>query len=298
MATENESPVPQPQVPQWPENPHAFVANAIRHFEKAKVQRTGFITPPKAKGLHFVVTPESVARALRLADALLKALEAKGYKLGPKKGEDGGVCVEIDGQEVGVSIEEDIDHIGHTPTKYELARKKREYWFRIPKYDERPSGRISFVIDNTKGGWRRWREGSRWKQEQRIDKVVLGIERAAAALKAARLESERRHREWEEESKRREEAARLQAEERSRVQTVGEIVHRWRLAKDIRSLMDSLNVICNSEGSVIEKQQDLAEFVKWSFEYADRIDPIVRNRIRLSTGNLPPLPELPAIART
>lgn len=298
MDAENENEVSTPQVQKWPENPHSLVASAIRHFEKAKTQRSGFLTALKGNGLHVLVTPLCVARAMRLADTLLKALEAKGYRLGTKKGEDGGVCVEIDGQEVGVSIEEDTDHIGHTPTRYELARKKREFWFRIPKYDERPSGRISFVIDNTNGGWRRWREGSRWKQEQRIDKVLLGIERAAAALKDARLESERRHREWEEESRRREEAARLQAEERSRVQTVGEIVHRWRLAKDIRSLMDSLSVICNSEGNVIEKQQDLAEFVQWSFEYADRIDPIVRNRIRLSTGNLPPLPELPSIART
>jgi hypothetical protein len=296
MDAENESVLSTPQVQNWPENPHTLVASAIKHFEKAKTQRSGFVTPQRGNGLYVLVTPSCVARAIRLADALLKALEAKGYKLGTKKGEDGGVCVEIDGQEVGVSIEEDIDHSGHTPTKFELARKKREFWFRIPKYDERPSGRISFIIDNTNGGWRRWREGSRWKQEQRIDKVVLGIERAAAALKAARLESERRHREWEEESKRREEATRLQAEERSRVQAVGEIVYRWRLARDVRSLMAELGAVSKGEGDAGQKQ-DLSEFVTWAIAYADRIDPVARNRVRLATGSLPPLPEIPMIGK-
>src|SRR5436190_15494446 len=144
MAAENETSSSILPVQDFPANSHPLVASAIRHFEKAKTQRSGFLTAPRGNGLHILVTPFCLTRALRLADALLKALEEKGYKLGTKKGEDGGVCVEIDGQEVGISIEEDIDHIGHTPTKYELARKKREYWFRIPKYDERPSGRISF----------------------------------------------------------------------------------------------------------------------------------------------------------
>lgn len=233
-----------------PENLHPIVDQAFQKLKKVKPDSQGFLDLPRGKWLAIKISPQLLQRAVQLMDTLFKAAEHRGRKVGLRVGEQGGAVIEVGGEPVGVRLEEETDRVKHVVTPADQARAKRDPWFKIPEFDQVPSGRIMFVIDNASGGRRKWAEGTRWKQEQRIEKLLTGIETAAAAIKQERLEWERRQKEWDEEKRLREEAARLEAEEKAGAEQLSGQVYRWQFAKDIRELVTEMRtVVATADGS-------------------------------------------------
>ena len=138
-------------------------------------------TPPEeAKTLSVNVSKEHVGRALRILDALARALEARGY---PVTG-DGA---RIEGQLVPITIMEQQDKVLHVPTARELASVKARSWEKLPTWDYVPSGRLSIHSD-VYVWWRRdlrkrWSDGRRTRLEDTLDDVFLGIVALGAAKK-------------------------------------------------------------------------------------------------------------------
>jgi len=189
-------------------NPHPVVAEIKRRYEESPPGYDGLRHPLGTRARFADVAPESRIRAFRLADALFKAAEARGHAVTFAK--DGEVvCVVAAGEPVRVGIHERSTRVSHVPTKVELRQRERNPWVIIPEYDRRPTGELTFEVQNVGGARERWSEGKWWRQEDRIDALLDGIEEAARNLHARRLEWEQRERAWREAEERRAEEVRF-----------------------------------------------------------------------------------------
>lgn len=82
------------------------------------------------------VSDGSRGRALRILDALCKALESLGHPVT-------AAGASIQGQTVPIAITEKQDRTPHVATAAELARRKEHSWTRIQTWDHSPSGKLS-----------------------------------------------------------------------------------------------------------------------------------------------------------
>jgi hypothetical protein len=164
-----------------------------------------------AKTLPVNVGKEHAGRALRILDALAKALEARGYPVTA----DGA---RIEEQLVPIAIMEQQDKVLHVPTARELAAKMARSWEKIPTWDYVPSGRLSIHSD-VYIWWRRdlrkrWSDSRRTRLEDTLDDAFLGLVALGAAKKQKadeeQAEAERRA-EQERQSLERERQARMSA---------------------------------------------------------------------------------------
>ncbi len=106
----------------------------------------------------------SKGRALRILDALFKALEARGDTVG-----EGGAVIE--GQRIPVAVTERTDKVLHVASAREKADKERHDWKKTPTWDDVPNGHLSIAADVqvwpsleirkrwSKGGAGLWRSG-------------------------------------------------------------------------------------------------------------------------------------------
>lgn len=181
-------PLGKEKATQRPKRLHPMVAETKRQYRGLKPYDgwrkptdSGLIEPPAAGAVRLHVAPVSLDRALRLADALLKAAEARGHMVAlDKAGEY--ACIVVAGQFVGFQLREGTKRFPHIPTAAEERQRKRNPYALIPEWEHRPTGVLTFEIDQNRydGTRRRWSEGERWKQEDRIEAVLDGIETVAA----------------------------------------------------------------------------------------------------------------------
>jgi len=95
------------------EDPHRIIKKTEKALLRAKPDERGSILPSGKRTLDIYVTPKHLNRSLRIMDAILKGLEAAGYKISNEG------AVTIDGVVIPLSISEKHDRVAHTPTKEE-----------------------------------------------------------------------------------------------------------------------------------------------------------------------------------
>lgn len=261
----------------WSEKPHAVVVETKRRCRGLKPYdgwrkptNSGLIESPAGGTARLHVAPASLDRTLRLVDALLKAAEARGHTVAlDEAGDYAGIVVA--GQFVGFHLREGTKRFPHVPTAAEERQRKRNPYALIPEWEHRPTGVLTFEVDHNRynGARRRWSEGARWKQEDRIDAVLDGIESVAEALRVERLEAERREQERlrrEQERLRREEERRAEQERRDHLERE---IAAWRLARDIRAY------VAEVRQAIGDTSPEVHERLDWALRHADVIDPIV-----------------------
>ena len=182
--------------------PHPLVRAAAARLKR----RDGWDHPAGARGapkevLDLQVTRNTLDRALRLMDTLLKALAPSGFaaRVDEEKGESllvGG------GTTLSISIVEQVTRTAHTPTRAEVRVRDRYYEsFRsgaradypdIPQFDWNPSGRLTLSV----GSWpsRKWNDTERSLIDARLSGIVAAIVGLAEAKRAKEEEEERRRR--------------------------------------------------------------------------------------------------------
>lgn len=142
-------------------NPHPAVRATADALAGATPDDYGMVQPRfhadavrEAAPLAVRVSPALKGRALRLADALLKALAEKGHRLEPGKradpryvGRGTAPAVMIGDEAVPFVIEERSNRSDHVPTAAELARSKQYSYRSYPKWSYAPSGKLGLRID-------------------------------------------------------------------------------------------------------------------------------------------------------
>lgn len=279
-------------VPEQLTDPHPLVEKTQRSLASAKADSNGLVKP-KARGcLDVCMGPDSIDRAMRIMDALLKALEARGYVVttSNKKDKEGETRVLVSDESIRFSLVELLDRREKELTAAERREREKDihhlFWSSTPEYIRFPNGRFRLSIDNYSGSLRhRWSDCSTDRLEDRLNRFTVAVIRIAEDTKRSRLEAEERQRIWEEgapererlqkeqERQRREEEQRKRAEE-WRAKTLEARLLEWQHAQQLRAFIAAVRAEAMRRDGQIRDGTEAAQWLTWAEGYAAQHDPI------------------------
>lgn len=256
------------RVPRQLSSPHPLVAQTATVLREARVGLYGTLSTRRGRCLAVHVSPGHLGRALRILDALFKALAARGFRVGLSEGDRPDTHVTIFGHPVRITLEEKMGRVDHVPTKADGSFP--------PRWDYVPSGRFTFRIDEWRasGVRKSWSEGKRGPLEGQLNDIIRGLVVVADAKRTCLLAEEReaqarleaqRQRELDDERRREEEERRRQLEREA---------DSWAQAQQLRAFIDEVERRASIKGVALAPGSDLGEWVTWARRHADRLDPL------------------------
>lgn len=245
---------------------HPLVAATRDAFHKTHKDSRGFPLP--GKELDIAVSVEQRSRALRIAHALVRALEARGFRLleGRRNLE-----VEMYGVRLPLSIVEPSTRSDYVPTDAEKAAKARGGWSYWPRYTFTPSGRLEVRGDGSYGST--VRDGIRQAVEEQLNKLMVLMARRAIGI--LRFREEMARAEAVRQARRLEVLAQKAAQdaEKEKLEMLRAAARRWQEAQLIRAYLDELQQGAqSSEGGLSDAQID---YLRWGRAKADWLDPLI-----------------------
>lgn len=213
--------------------------------------------------------PASVDRAVLLVDALVRAFDARGFTLqagtGERRRESAQILIE--GELVGLLIEETAHRRHHKPTPEELAQQKRRGYGAIPKYDYVASGVISIKRHRYETGWR---DLARRKVEDRLNEVMIGLIQAAFDSRQRKQDAADEALRRRIEEARREDLRRKRDAEARAVAKLRRDAEDWRSAALIRDYIAATE----REGGDFPDDEARRRWISWALDQASRLDPL------------------------
>lgn len=272
---------PQIQVAEILRGSHPLVSEANQQLQSAKTDEHGLISHFEGLVLNIYVSKASLRRSLLIVDALLKALEQQGYTV------TAGPTVEILGIRIGFQIKESLRTQKEEPEEHDLDGR---YSFGHSRFNQKkvPSGLLTIEIHAnsywTYGSRHTWRDTPKRSLETRLGQVVTGLIELAGHARERQVEEERQRQEAQERERRRQEEARLRAEKRQRFKAEQARVDSllleakdWKQSRDLREYIEAKRRKHLTDGKTIEPGSDLALWLEWASQQADRLDPIAES---------------------
>ena len=287
----NRIPVPE----SLPAMPHPLAAATLSALKTAKASPDGTLAMPKKALLEVSIGPDSIDRAMRIMDTLLKAIDARGWSVHVTQHNHHQVRVKVGEEEFGLYLYEEVATRPHVPTAVEKQQAQRDFLYTIPKREKYLTGKLSlgFTQDSGNGGGAS--DSKRWRLEECLDLVVKGLADAAAGAEEFRAQIERNSQarlaaeRQREELERQHAMARARAEEAERERhrratVLVEHLERMRISDAARAYADRLEARAadlvtrrtptESEASdSAPAAGDLQEWIRWVREQADKLDP-------------------------
>lgn len=200
---------------------------------------------PTGRTLPVNVSDGSRGQALRILDALCKALESLGHPVT-------AAGASIQGQTVPIAITEKQDRTPHVATAAELARRKEYSWTRIPTWDHSPSGKLSIhsecYLSSDSNLRKRWSDGRSIQLEDMLHDVLLGLIAVGAGLRRQSDERQAEQERFVEQRRQRAEAQRLARVEAARAKGVLDSARSLADAEAVRRLIKAVESRADRDG--------------------------------------------------
>jgi hypothetical protein len=253
-------------VPAILEQPHPLVAGSVLLLRKAKVDEDLRLRTRGMKCVALKVTLSAVDRALRLYDALLKALESRGHRVAlVTKDNETTTVVYIDGEQVGLEIQEQV-------TRTEVPPLKPQTGWYSKKYVWEPTGRLTIALTESYLSVRgKWSDGTRQNLDEMLNDIVVGLGDAADAIKSRREAFERAERERQAAEAKRREVEERARRERAKARTLQQEVRYLQQSLAVRDYVDSMRAAAAAAN--LPPEHELFAWLTWAEGYADRLDP-------------------------
>ena len=221
-------------------------------------------------------------RALRIADALLRALEARGFKVevtepvpyapgrygGPPSGWPSRTGVHVLGQFIEFAIEEGTNILKE---EQEPVQYGSGYTYTPrPRYTHEPNGKLALKLHRQLRGISRqtWAHGKRQQVENCLGAFIVTLIEGAERERLYQCEQERLQREREEAQRRREEEARLRAIEQAKIEDLNCRIAKWGRSLRIQSFLDEYEAAARARGDDISPESELSRWLQWARGYA------------------------------
>ena len=256
-------------------NPHPLVRRTRAKLEKCKPDKYGAIGAWGKQCLDLRIAPNSIDRALRIMDSLIKAFEKYGYTVGSDTewNNHPNSYVMIFGEKVKFSIYE--GSIQSLDKKW----NEEDYFSSHHKYKYRMSGKLQFQLDGrySRGIRNKWSDTVRKQIEDCLRDVLIGAIKLAHFACAERERREEEARRWEEERIRRAEEQRRHEEEMKRRSELENQALSWNKSKQLRKFIAEVERKVSMQMCSVNDQTRMIEWLAWAKEHADRIDPLYDN---------------------
>lgn len=244
---------------------HPFVAAAREALVSPIIDQRD-MPQTRGKGLNISVSTDLQNRALRVADALLKALEKRGHQV--QQGAH-NIEVVVFGDPQRLRLFEPSIRSAYVPTAKQLAAKAKGEWSYWPSWTFTPSGRLQVWVDDGYGG--KIMDTDKRLVEQQLNKLMqIMATRAIESLI-------RKEQQALDDAKRlatREVALarqRQQDEERQRLRDLENDAQNWGRAQTIRQYLRAMEQAA-TKGSELSPEQ--LETIRWGRDKADWLDPL------------------------
>jgi hypothetical protein len=268
------------EVPAELVDPHKLVARTQSTFRNARADDGGILIARGRWHLDVQVTRETLDRALKILDALLKALEQRGIRVSVKDTDDKGqefrrTTASVLGEKVEFDLSEKVQRSARPLTREEKQKLAKDpyYWIE-DKYLYTPTGSLRLRIAETNLGFRAsWSDGKRQQLEDHLNDFAKALILTVNKRRLDRAEAERRQRKWEEEARRRREAEKAWELESRQRKALDVLDERWRKSGRIREFVAAVQQNATEGHGPIDPESDLARWVEWAAAYADTLDP-------------------------
>jgi hypothetical protein len=264
-------------VPAQLDSPHPLVEKTERSISSAAADEKGIVRP-RAKGcLDVAVGKASIDRAMRIMNALVKALEAREYPIRiVEDKQTWRTRLTVLNEDIAICLEEEVESKGRPPTseqKRDLARWGRFYGHKL---DYLPTGKLRLrIADGGYPGHRKsWSDTETRHLDGCLNKFVAGLVNAAQGSKRARFEAEQRHREYEEQRRQWREEEERKMREETRIKELDSLIVAWTRCQNIRHFIQAMEESAASRNIAISPESDLSLWLSWARERADRLDPL------------------------
>jgi hypothetical protein len=267
-------------------NPHPLISVTAKALRRAKSDTRKVLVTEAKHGLDVRVSRKSLDRALRILDALLKALETRGFEVTCAEGDPPRTSVKVLEETITFYLEEGIRDEKRVRKRHVTRNMPQYAWNLLGTYesivhDYTPTGELALRISDddfySLGTRRSWRDGKRQRLERLLNRFVVGLLATAEARKAERERREEIHRQYEQARREREEKERLRQEEERKIKFLnGELAA---LAKGlaIRGYVSALEARAQSMSDT--EREELDRWLLWVKGYAERIDPALRKAL-------------------
>ncbi len=269
-----------------PENPiviadtlrevHPLVLKTQKSPINAKVDRSGLLASRDHGCLDIKVGKDSLDRAFRIMDALLKALDRRDYTVSVDEKKRTTKATVL-GETVFFSLEENLDRSERPLTPAQEKDKIRNPWgYSRPEYDYNPSGKLSLRITDPSWniGRRIWSDGKKQRVENVLNSFVIGLIKAAVAEREHRIQRERWEKERKEEERRRREQQRLKEAEERKLWGLFTDSICWHRSQQIRAYVQAVEDAVEKSTGDIVSGSSLDEWLIWAPKQVDRLDPL------------------------
>ncbi len=196
--------VPTIEVPENLLDPDPRIIRTEKSLRSAKVDDRGLASPRAKRAFRVSVAKESIDRAMRILDTLVKELEELHFSVQAVVDDHGQsrTIVNVDEEEIEFHMTEKVRREERQLTTAELRDKKRNPWaYRRPEYRYLPTGALSLqiVTASNAGATRTWSDLKKSPLENRLGRFVAALEPIAEAIKRKRREDQERRKRWAEE---------------------------------------------------------------------------------------------------
>lgn len=220
---------------------------------------------------------DSIPRAMRLLQALIRVLESRGFELKLSRDENKRPHFVGCKTSLVVSISEKSTRSEHelTPDEKERLKKYPSSSWR-PRWDYTPSGLLTLTVkDNAEFGEdASWKETKRKPLEEQLNDIVLGIPYIIERSRKRKIEHDEWTRRYREEQQRRFEEEETKRKEAKRIQELFEEVDAWTRAGSLRDYADNVRSELIDRCGQLDPSSDIAHWLDWVNGIADRMDPL------------------------
>ena len=246
------------------DRPHALVAATERAFRKPKRRKPDeqLTAPPPA--LAISVTEASLPRALRIMDALVKALDARGMPLRIEADGKRRTYLTIQGQIMAIRLVENTARTEREPNEKERQEiKKHGYTYLPDRYSYHQTGMLKLGIlgDYRDELQKVVADGKQQRIEQLLNEFIVKIETEAVRRKREAEHHARQRFRWEEEARVRRENEERQRKEMERFKALEEAASNWKRAEDLRAYIAAVEANAAREQGSIASESDLGRWI-------------------------------------
>jgi hypothetical protein len=245
---------------------HPLVAATRDAFQTTYKDNRG-LPLPGGKGFNIAVSSEQRPRALRIANALVRALVKRRFSLVPGEHH---LEVQMFGVCLSLSIFEPTKRSDYVPNDAERAAKARGEWVYWPRYRYTPSGRLEIRSGGGYGG--SVKDGTHQVVEEQLNKLIIWMAKWALSIVQFREECART--EELKQAQRREALAQkaMQDVEKEKLEALKVAALRWQQAQAIRSYLLAMENLAASGAGLNDEHR---EYLVWAQAKADWLDPLV-----------------------
>jgi hypothetical protein len=261
---------------------HPLVKQSTEILKNCKPDATGILKSPGKNCLDINVSRKNLSRALRIMEALIKALEKRS---GSVSISEGSTLVSVMDVRLGFGVSEQIARKKIEAKGYDLDGY---YRFGHSRFDEQriPSGILCLTLDDPDFYWdshfrKNWRDSEKRPLENSLDSFMKGLLNLAVHKKERIRQKEEEKRQQLERQRIKQEEERLRAEkllqikeEQKRLSGLVSAAEAWGKSILVRDFINAVESVARAGSYPIEPKEELENWLKWAREQADRLDPL------------------------